>query len=291
MERILITGATGNIGLEVINYLTELKSSNEIIAGVRNIEKAKQTISGKNRIEFVEFDFENPETFSIALKNIDRVFLLRPPHISDVEKFFKPLIECFKKNSINQVVFLSVQGAEKSSIIPHNKIEKLIASNDLEYIFLRPSYFMQNLTTTLLQDIREKRQIMLPSGNAKFNWIDIKNIGETCAILLDRFSEFKNQAIEITGYENENFKTIVDLINQQIEEPISFKSVNPLKFYIVKKKSGMAKGMIMVMLLLHFLPRFQKEPNISNFYENLTGKKPTYLKEFIERELRKLDKE
>lgn len=291
MDRILITGATGNIGLEVINYLTELKSSNEIIAGVRNIEKAKQLISRKNRIDFVEFDFENPVTFNIALKNIDRVFLLRPPHISDVEKFFKPLIESLKKNNINQVVFLSVQGAEKSSIIPHNKIEKLITSNNLEYIFLRPSYFMQNLTTTLIQDIRKKRQIILPSGNAKFNWIDIKNIGEACAILLENFSEFKNQAIEITGYENENFKIIVDLINQQVEKPISFKSVNPLKLYRIKKRSGMAKGMIIVMLLLHFLPRFQKEPNISKFYENLTGKKPTYLKEFIERELRKFDEE
>lgn len=291
MDRILITGATGNIGIEVINYLTEFKSSNQIIAGVRNIEKAKQMISDKNRIEFVEFDFENTETFKNALKNVDRIFLLRPPHISDVEKYFKPLIESLKEYSINQVVFLSVQGAEKSLIIPHHKIEKLITSTELEYIFLRPSYFMQNLTSTLIQDIREKRQIVLPSGNAKFNWIDIKNIGEACAILLEKFSDFKNQAIEITGYENENFKTVVDLINQQIENPIAFKSVNPLKFYRVKKKSGMAKGMIIVMLLLHFLPRFQKEPNISNFYENLTGKKPTYLKEFIERESRKFDEE
>ena len=284
MDRILITGATGNIGLEIINYLNELKSSNEIFAGVRNIEKAKQMISDRNRIEFVEFDFENPETFNNALKNIDRVFLLRPPHISDIEKFFKPLIESFKENNVRQVVFLSVQGAEKSSIIPHNKIEKLITSYGLEYIFLRPSYFMQNLTTTLIHDIKEKRQILLPSGKAKFNWIDIKNIGEACAILIEKFSEFKNQTIEITGYENENFKTVVDLINQQVKKTIRFESVNPLKFYRINKRSGMAKGMIIVMLLLHFLPRFQKEPNISNFYENLTGKKPTSLKDFIKRE-------
>ncbi len=38
------------------------------------------------------------------------------------------------------------------------------------------------------------------------------------------------------------------------------------------------------MILLHLLPRFQKEPIISDFYEKLTGKKPTTLKEFIERE-------
>lgn len=289
MDRILITGATGNVGIEVINYLCKLSSSNEIVAGVRNIEKAKQMISDKNRIEFVEFDFENPETFNNALKNIDIVFLLRPPHISDIEKFFKPLIESFKENMVRQVVFLSVQGAEKSSIIPHNKIEKLIASNGLEYIFLRPSYFMQNLTTTLIQDIKEKRLILLPSGKAKFNWIDIKNIGEACAILIEKFSEFKNQAIEITGYENENFATVVDLINYQVKKPIRFENVNPLQFYRLKKRSGMAKGMIIVMILLHFLPRFQKEPNISNFYEKLTGKKPTSLKDFIKRELSRFE--
>jgi hypothetical protein len=43
------------------------------------------------------------------------------------------------------------------------------------------------------------------------------------------------------------------------------------------------------MLLLHFLPRFQKEPNISDFYESLTGKKPTTLQEFIAREFTKFD--
>jgi len=40
----------------------------------------------------------------------------------------------------------------------------------------------------------------------------------------------------------------------------------------------------MVMIMLHFLPRFQSEPTISGFYEQLTGKKPTTLKEFIKRE-------
>jgi hypothetical protein len=131
----------------------------------------------------------------------------------------------------------------------------------------------------------------LPSGNAKFNWIDIKNIGEVCALFIENFSEFKNQSIEITGYENINFKTVVDLINQQVKKPLSFESVNPFKFYRIKKRSGMAKGMIIVMLFLHFLPRFQKEPDISKFYENLTGKKPTNLKGFIEREIRKFDEE
>jgi uncharacterized protein YbjT (DUF2867 family) len=40
MSNILITGATGNIGFEVIRFLNEMNSPNRIIAGVRNIAKA-----------------------------------------------------------------------------------------------------------------------------------------------------------------------------------------------------------------------------------------------------------
>lgn len=273
----------------MIRFLTEMDTANQIIAGVRNIDKTKQLFSRYPGIGFVAFDFEKPETFDNALKNVDLVFLLRPPHISEVEKYFRPLIKKLREQNINEVVFLSVQGAEKSKVIPHNKIERLIHEYGLEYIFLRPSYFMQNLTTTLIGDIKEKRKIILPSGKAKFNWIDVKNIGESSAILIERFSDFKNLSIELTGYENENFFKVVELINDVVDNPIRFQNVSPFRFYRIKKRSGMTRGMIMVMLLLHFLPRFQKEPRVSQFYEKLTGKKPTRLKEFIEREKTKFE--
>lgn len=284
MKQILITGATGNVGFEVIRFLKKNGTPNKIIAGVRNVESAKRVFKDYPELEFVDFDFEQPETFDNALKNTDTIFLLRPPHIADIEKYFRPLIKKINEHKINEVVFLSVQGAEKSNVIPHNKIEELIRECKLDHVFLRPSYFMQNLTTTLLHDIKTKRQIILPSGKAKFNWIDIENIGEVCSILLNSFSEYKNQAIELTGEENIDFGTVAELINASIKSPIRFLNVNPFKFYKIKKEEGMVKGMIIVMIMLHFLPRFQKEPIISDYYEKLTGKKPTKLNEFIERE-------
>lgn len=289
MRNILITGATGNIGFEVIRFLSKIDSTNKIIAGVRNIDKAKAVFYDYPNLEYVHFDFEDFNTFDNALTDIDTIFLLRPPHISDIDRYFSPLISKIKDNNINQIVFLSVQGAEKSKVIPHNKIERLIIENGLDHIFLRPSYFMQNLTITLINDIKSKREIILPSGTAKFNWIDIENIGEVGAILLDKFQVYKNQPIEITGLENENFDKITSLINETISNPIRYKNINPLKFFRIKKQEGMAKGMIIVMILLHFLPRFQKKPRISDFYERLTGKKPTDLKTFIQREKNKFD--
>ena len=204
MSNIFITGATGNIGFAVIRFLNKIDSTNRIIAGVRNIEKAKNVFKDYPQLNYVHFDFEDFDTFDNALTGIYKIFLLRPPHISDVDKYFKPLFSTIKKHNINEIVFLSVQGAEKSKVIPHNKIERLIKEFGFDYIFLRPSYFMQNLTTTLINDIKTKREIILPSGQAKFNWIDIENIGEAGAILLDKFGDYKNQS-----FEYQNFKNII----------------------------------------------------------------------------------
>lgn len=289
MKRILVTGATGNIGVEVVHYLNDLESDTEVCAAVRNIESAKETYRTNTNLVFRRFDFKNPDTFTAAFNQVDILFLLRPPNISEVEQVFRPLLNSARENGIRKVVFLSVQGAEKSKVIPHNKIETLIQELGFDYIFVRPSYFMQNLTTTLLPEILDNRSITLPSGDAKFNWIDVKNIGEASSRLIREFEKYQNRSYEITGTENKSFREVAALMTEVTGERISYRSVNPISFYFKKRKEGVESGFAIVMTILHFLPRFQSQPEVSNNYKLLTGKDPTTLHEFMERERDKLN--
>jgi uncharacterized protein YbjT (DUF2867 family) len=288
MKRILITGATGNVGTAVIHSLCALDKTSEIIAAVRKPERAKSRFSLFPNVQYRRFDFEDPRSFQAAFADIDTLFLLRPPQISDVETYFRPLLQAAKEQGIEKIVFLSVQGAEKSTVIPHNKIERLIQSMHIAYIFVRPSYFMQNLTTTLRPEIIHHRTITLPSGKAKFNWIDVENIGEASAVLINSFDQFRNQALEITGTENRSFGEVAELMSQVIQTDIKFTSINPIRFYLRKKKEGLESGFALVMTILHFLPRLQKEPAISGNFQQLTGKSPTTLSVFLKREKEKL---
>jgi nucleoside-diphosphate-sugar epimerase len=212
------------------------------------------------------------------------IFLLRPPHIVAIEGVYRPLLNSAEEHGIRKVIFLSVQGAEKSKVIPHNKIEHLIQDLNFNYIFVRPSYFMQNLTTVLFSEIVNQKSITLPSNNAKFNWIDVKNIGEATAKLILDFDNFHNQAYEITGSENVNFEEVAQMISEITKQKITYRSLNPICFYLRKRKEGLERSFALVMCILHFLPRFQKDPEISNNYKLFTNKNPTTLKEFIQRE-------
>jgi uncharacterized protein YbjT (DUF2867 family) len=288
IKNILITGASGNIGVEIIRKLKELQSPHHIIACGHSTEKSREILSPFGELEFRKLDFEDASTFENVLQNIDVVFLLRPPQLADVPKYFAPFIRKIKEKEISKIVFLSVQGAENQKFIPHHKIEKLILEEGLEFIFLRPGYFMQNLTTTLLHEIKSENKIYIPSGNLKFNWVDARDIGLVSAHVLNNFEHFKNKPYEITGSEFAGFGEVAQILTEVLGKNIRYESPEPLRFFYAKRKLGIPTPMIFVMLMLHFLPRFGKnQQRLTNVVEEISGKSPVLLREYIEREKEK----
>lgn len=281
MQRVLITGATGNVGIEVINSLFALNAPLEIAAGVRDIDQDKQKLlSYKGSLK--RFDFTDSTSYRSSLENCEILFLLRPPQISDTRKYFKPLIDIAKEVGIQHIIFLSVQGVEKSSIVPHHKIEKLIVKSGISYTFLRPAYFMQNFTTTLHQDLITKKLIFLPAGNSKFTLVDVRDVGEVAAkIIVDR-EKHVNKSYELTCGEKLTFKEMAKKLTDGLGTPINYQSPNLLHFYLTKRKEKVPPMFILVMIMLHYFTRFQKEPSITNWVEKITDKQPTTFEQFIE---------
>ncbi len=287
MTRVLITGATGNVGIAVLDGLAAVNHSLKIYAGVRNLETEKETLSTYDA-ELVKFDFIDETTFLPALQNCVILFLLRPPQISDVAKYFKPLIDKCLEAKVKHIVFLSVQGVESSSIIPHHKIEKLIVESKISYTFLRPAYFMQNFTTTLRQGLISKREIFLPAGNAKFTVIDAKDIGDFTIQVLCNIEHHQNKAYDLTNNQKLSFGEMAKLLSTGLGVEVKYRSPNLVQFFIAKRKEKVPAMFILVMIMLHYLPRFQKEPALSNWVENITGRAPISFEEFVDANKEKL---
>ncbi len=280
MGKILITGATGNVGMEVIKSLTNLNHNYQVYSGVRNVQADKQKFENFNA-QLIQFDFTNCDTFQPALTDIDILFLLRPPQISQVQKYFKPLIESAVKNGVKHIVFLSVQGVQNSSIIPHHKIEKLIVESKIHYTFLRPAYFMQNFTTTLHKDLKTKNRIYLPAGNAKFTLVDITDIGEVAAKILTETVNHRNQSYELTCNEKLTFTEMALKLSIGLGKTIQYESPNLVSFFITKNNEKMPAMFILVMIMLHYFPRFQKEPDTTDCIANILNKQPKEFDKFI----------
>ena len=118
---ILVTGATGNIGLDVFNELSAKDFSPT--AAVRNPDKARATLGEKAIL--VPFDFKNPATYTPAFQGIKKLFLVRPPDIADVKTYIRPVIQAAKNAGVEHIVFLSLLGSrtiQLCHITPSRKI-------------------------------------------------------------------------------------------------------------------------------------------------------------------------
>lgn len=200
-ERILITGASGNVGLETLRELMKHpdKFRFEVIAGVRDVSAWKEPIKPDG---FAVLDFTNSGTFDAALSGVSRVLLVRPPQLADVDKQFRPFTNAMKRAGVRQVVFLSLQGVENNFLTPHHKIEKLIVESGLPFTFLRPSFFMQNLSTTHRDEIRLRDEIFVPAGNGRTSFVDVRDIGAVAALTLTSSTgEYLHRGYELTGSE------------------------------------------------------------------------------------------
>ncbi|WP_299287414.1 NmrA family NAD(P)-binding protein [uncultured Mucilaginibacter sp.] len=280
MKKVLITGATGNVGIEVIKCLSKLNHTIQVFAGLRNVEENQKKLAAYP-ISAVQFDFTDSTTYKSALQNCNILFLLMPPQISKVEKHFKSFITLAKAERVEHILFLSVQGVKNNKIIPHYRIEKLIAKSNIAYTFLRPAYFMQNFTTVLRNDLVNKRTIFLPAGNAKFTLIDVRDIGMAAATIIAATKNHVNKSYDLTSDEKLTFEEMANKFTAKLGTKIQYQSPNLLKFYITKRREKVPTMFILVMIMLHYFQRFRKGPPISNCIEKITGRQPISFDQFV----------
>lgn len=237
MLNLLITGATGNVGQEVNKSSCKLPMALNIQAGVRDTAAGLDMLHDCP-IKCTKFDITDRGTFTTEFVNRDVIFLLRP-HTSDAEKYFKPLINSAVKAKIKHIVFLSVKGAEKSKLISHHTIEKLVQESKITYTFLRPAYFMQNFTTTLRRGLVHKQIIFLPAGNAKFTLVDVRDIGDVAAVILTNTASHINKSYELTCDQKPGFQQMADKLSAGLATKINYQSPGLLNFYFTKRKEKM----------------------------------------------------
>lgn len=275
--KVLVTGASGNVGRYVIKEL--LNKKEDVVAAGTNTKKLKELFG--NEVNVVHFDFTNKSTFDEALRGVDRVFLMRPPHLGKPEDMY-PFIDAMKSHDIKLVSFLSLMGIEKNTIPPHHKIEKYIEKAKVPFAHIRPGFFMQNISGIHSIEIKEKNEIFVPAGKSKTSFIDAADIGLSVATLLHKLEKHKNKAYTITGSESLNYYQIAETLSELTGKKIIYKKPSFLKYrnYYIKKR-GLDKEYVNVTVALYFMTRMGTAKMVTNEFYELTGQKPRTFHEFV----------
>lgn len=282
MGKIMITGALGNVGGYVAKY--SLANNEEVVCADINVEALNNKFGNKARN--VYFDFTDARTFKEALDGVDRVFIMRPPHLGKPEDL-KPFIDALKnKEDIKLVSFLSLIGIEKNPIPPHYKIEKYIEKAGLPFCHIRPSFFMQNISGVHAFEIKEFNRIVVPVKKALTSFIDAEDIGEVTAKVLSEPEKHKNKGYSITGPEAIDYYEVAKILSEELGRKINYTNPKPslAKKYWIDIR-GLDKEYSTVMGMLYMMTRMGTAKKVTSVYKKIMGKEPQTFRQFVKKNL------
>ncbi|MGO4773380.1 SDR family oxidoreductase [Flavobacterium sp. W22_SRS_FK3] len=282
--RILITGATGQVGGRTIEFLLANKSI-EIIAAVRTAEKA--IIFNKKGIATVILDFDDESTHIPAFKNIDRIFIVTG-YTVDMLRQSKALLDNAKKAKIQHVVHLGACGPDDTSIghwAWHQFVERYIEWCGFSFTHLRPQDFMQNLLSYGGKKAIKEGIINHYVSDATLSWVDVDNVAEVASLTLAH-PELHNGKTYRLGYDAKNFGEIAALMTSIVGKKFTYVPQSPDVFLEQMINAG-AEIAYMSCVYDHWKKYAANtidgaDNTFDNFYE-ITGKQPTTWIHFIEK--------
>ena len=219
-ENILIIGATGTVGSEVVKQLVE--SGHKVRVLVRDPAKVKHL--GK-AVEVIKGDLEKPETLVPAFANTDKAFVLSTgPQLLAMET---NAFHAAKKAGVKHIVKLSGRHVNADFMVGtalsqwHAGSEQSLQTIGIPWTILRPQAFASNFLMWL---DRKQSGIFLPVGDGKDSFIDPRDIAAVAVKLLTT-SGHGGRIYEITSSEFLDFHQTTQKISSAIGKKVSYTDI------------------------------------------------------------------
>lgn len=281
VETILITGATGTVGSEVVKQLSSNTTDINIKAAVHSIENAKKVQYDK--VEVVQIDYNKPETLKEAFKDADKLFLLTHPSPKSAEQESNLVTEA-KKAGIRHIVKQSIMGADLQADVEamrlHRQAEKIIEESGIPYSFLRPNEFMQGFINFQGPTIKSNNAYYLPAQDAKVSIVDVRDIAAVAVKALTDDNKHNNKTYLITGPETLSYYQAAEILSNATGKKISYVNVSDEEARAAMKETGMNDWLINTILELYNYFRKGYASEVSSAVEEVTGKKPITFAQF-----------
>jgi len=230
--KILITGSTGHLGSATIDFLLAKKQQSNIVALVRNEEKA-QVLKAKG-IETRLGDYDDYTSLLKATEGIDTMLLISSSEMAKSRAVQHiNAIKAAKENGVKHIIYTGFMRTHEDTSSPlwfiakdHVETENYLKQSGIKYTLFENGYYMDMLMGFVGEKVLETKTIFVPAGNGKVNFVLRSEIAEALANLLTTQGH-ENKVYNIGSEQPVSFAEIAQMISTLSGVSVQYVSPEP----------------------------------------------------------------
>ena len=274
---ILVTGATGHVGSELVRLLAEQGAPARAL--VHSPDKAApiQHLG----LETALGDYEQPDTLDAAMKGCDQLFLLSPPTPRQPQQE-QHVIDAARRAGLDHVVKQSVPWAGPDAPVVfcrwHGQVEQHLAQSGLAYTLLRPSSFMQNFLMSA-QQVADQGILYGMFGEGRVAFIDARDIAAAAAELLTNPGH-QGASYTLTGPEALSAAEVAERLSAATGRHVRSVDLGPDGYRQALASAGMPGWLVDGVVESNTMLAAGHAATVTNEVARLTGRPPRTFAQF-----------
>lgn len=238
-QKILVTGASGQLGHLVINALLKSLPASQITAGARNTGKANDLAA--YGVEVREVDYDRPETLEAAFAGIGKVLLISSSEIGKRASQHKTVIESARKANLRLLAYTSVLHADTSLLGlagEHRETEQALAASGIPFAILRNGWYTENYTASVPMAVMTG-VILGSAGKGRISSAARQDYAEAAAAVLVSNTEQAGKIYELAGDEAYTLTELAAEAARQSGKSIEYKDIPEAEYRKVLIDAGL----------------------------------------------------
>jgi uncharacterized protein YbjT (DUF2867 family) len=272
---IIVTGATGNIGRELIKLLAATKTSARAVTR----EPAKLNDAG---IPVVQGDFSDPASLDRAFEGANHLFLLASNSPDQVKQECNA-IEAAKRANFHHIVKLSALGAAPTSPVQlgrwHAEAEVALKGSGIGWTILQPQFFCQNMLGNLAT-IKAEGAIYGSFGDGKLAFVDVRDIATVAFATLTQ-PGYMGRTLVLTGGHAYTYAEAAELIGKAAGKPVRYVDVPAEPMLANLKGAGLPEWYARDLIALMTFVRSGAAGDVTPTVQETTRKPARTLEDFV----------